>query len=157
MSSNPLKIQILEILAKHRTRWLKTKTVARELNMNTIEGINRVSVLLYRLRNQPYIARRNKSHDYQYRYIEDKSGHPTNILPLSKSATDKKAKGNTDKCNGFTFIEPLPETTEGYCELCESYKQIAFKAEKDGSIVFLCVKHGKAIDKKLCGYGGVFV
>ena len=153
---NITKPDVLFVLLKHAGKWVRPKTIARELNVNTTQGINRVSVLLYRLRNQPYIARRNKSHDYQYRYYEEIKVHPTNILPLSKTANDKKAIGKSDKFNVFSFIEPLPEVREGYCEVCESYNQIAFKAENEGSIVFLCEKHGKAIDKMLCGYGGAF-
>lgn len=154
---NPLKIKILEILAKHKNKWLKAKSIAREVNLNDKKGINKVSVLLYRLRHLPHIERRSNSHNYQYRYYEEIKAHPTNILPLSKTESDKKPIGDSrDKFNGFTFIESLPEVTGGYCELCEAYKGVAFKAEREGSIVLLCEKHGKAVDKRLCGYGGAF-
>lgn len=74
------------------------------------------------------------------------------IIPLRFCLPDKSWRGlklNDD-------VERLIQPEGGYCELCESYKEIAFKAEKEGSIVFLCEKHGNAIDKQLCGYGGVF-
>lgn len=151
---NPLKIKILETLAKHKNKWLKTKTIAKEVGINTPDGISRVSNVLYRLRRLPNIERKRNSHAYQYRYFEELKVHHTNIPPLSKMPHDKKAIGDSDKFNSFTFIEPLPEVTEGYCELCDKYTQISYKAQKDGCLFLLCERHAKAIDNALCGYGG---
>ena len=156
---NVTKLDILFALSKHAGKWIKPRTIAKELGLKTTEGINRISQILYRLRNDKHIERRNNSHDYSYRYIDEIGGYPPNIPPLSKIEGDKKtikAIGDSDKFNGFTFIESLDATEEGYCELCESHTQIAFKGEKGDSVVFLCLKHGKAIDKQLGGYGGVF-
>ena len=155
---NLIKIKILEVLAKHKNQWLKTKSIAKEVNLNDKKGINNVSVLLYRLRTLPYIERRSNSHNYQYRYIEDKvvisKEHPTNVLPNRVSKSDKKARGDRDRFNGFTFIELLPEVTGGVCEFCGEHTQISYKAEKDGCLFLLCERHGKAVEKGLCGYGG---
>ena len=154
---NTTKTDVLFVLSQYSGKWLKPRKIAKELGLSTTAGINRVSNILYRLRNQPYIARRNKTHDYKYCYIEDKNEYPSNILTLSKSASDKKAINNSDKIDVFTFVELLPQATQGYCELCDKYDLVAFKAERNGSLIFLCEKHGKAIDKKLCGYGGAFL
>ena len=154
--SNPIKIKILEVLEKHPNKWLKTKTIARELNLNTTEDINIVSVFLYRLRHLPYIERKRNSHAYQYRYYEEIKAHPTNILSFSERKRDKKAREKKDKFNGFTFVELLVEPRGGYCEICDKHTEITYKAEKNGCLFLLCEKHGKAIDKTLCGYGGLF-
>ena len=148
---NPLKIKILDVLAKHKNKWLKAKSIAKEVNLDTVEGINLISNILYRLRHMHYIERRSNSHAYEYRYYEEIKGHPTNILSLSKTESDKKAIRGSDN---FEFVELLPETTGGYCELCDKYTTISFKAEKGGCRVFLCENHGKVIDKELGGYGG---
>lgn len=157
---NPLKIKILELLAKRKNKWLKTKTIAKELNLSTTEGINRVSNILYRLRHAPHIERKSNSHDYSYRYIVvAEKVHPTSLNACSQPTPDKKARGDSssDMLKAFTFIEPLPEVREGYCGICEAYKkEVAFKAEKEGSIVLLCERHGKVVDKELGSYSGVF-
>ena len=150
---NPLKIKILEVLAKHKNKWLKMKSIAKELNLGTVEAINLISNILYRLRHIPYIELRSNSHAYQYRYFEEIKVHPTNILSLSKTKSDKKAIRGS---NNFKFIEFLPETRGGYCELCDKHTTISFKAEKDGCMLFLCEKHGEIINKQLGGYGGAF-
>lgn len=151
---NPLRIKILETLAKHKNRWLKTKTIAKELNLGTVDGINRISVLLYRLRNFPNIERRSNSHAYQYRYFEEIKRHPTNILPSAVSKAKSGGNAKRDNAN-FEFVERI-EPEERYCEICESYKQISFRAQREESVVFLCEKHGEAVDKHLFGYGGAF-
>ena len=154
---NPLKIKILATLTKHPNKWVRTKNVAKELGLSTKEGINKVSVLLYRLRRLPNIERRNNSHDYQYRYFEAIKHHPTPKNTLTKLENDKKARGDSDNFDNFTFVERLPQVTEGFCEFCGTYGKISFKAEKeDRHTVFLCGRHGKVVDKKLCGYGGVY-
>ena len=67
------KNDVLFVLSKHPNVWLKPKAVARELNVGATVGINKVSALLYRLRNNSGIERVKHSHAYQYRYVEKPS------------------------------------------------------------------------------------
>ena len=155
---NVTKRDVLLALSKHRSKWVKPKIIAKELKLDSSEGISRVSNILYRLRHAPRIERKRNSHAYQYQYSGEITVHPTLENACPKTTPNKKAAGGRggDVFTGFTFVAPLDATEEGYCELCESHTQITFKAEMDGCVVFLCQKHGKAIDKKLGGYGGMF-
>jgi len=149
---NISKIEVLNILSRNKNKWLPTRKVASLLNIVTSEGINRVSNILYRLRHYPMIERKRNSHSYQYRFCGNKMRHPTKIKRVTK--TKVKKSGVDD----YTFIEPLPESCEGFCEFCECFTEISFQTEKAGcSIVHLCKRHGEAANNDLCDYGTYFV
>lgn len=149
---NITKPDVLFLLSKRPGRWVKAKRIAKELGLNTTAGINRVSNILYRLRDLPYIERKSNSHAYKYRYIDVIGEHPTNVLPLSKSKSDKKGTGESE---GFTFIE-LIEPEEKVCEVCGVLCNVFYQAEKDNKRAFLCKECGERVNKELGGYGDVF-
>jgi len=153
----PLRIGIMNILAEHRNTWLKSREVAIKAGMNTPEGINNVSSVLYRLRHVKHIERRHDSTVSEYKYHEERKTeikrHPANVLPISKPQSVKKAGGK--KGNPIKFVVGI-EPREGYCEYCECSKPISYKAECENTVLFLCDKCGKAADKEVCGYGGCF-
>lgn len=153
---NIAKTDVLFVLSKRPGKWVKPKKIAKELNLNTTEGINRISNILYRSRHIPHIERKRNSRACQYRYCEEIKGHPTLENPYPKIEGDEKGIGDSDNFNGFSFVEPLVEMEEGYCELCDKFTQVSFKAQRDGCLILLCEAHGRAVDKMLCGYGGVF-
>lgn len=162
MRPYPLKVEILAILAQHKEKWLKSRTVAQKADMNTPDGINRVSNILYRLRKYPYIQKREGVFPLEYRYHEDEETqrtwekwHPTNIQPIKRENpfTDKKA-GNGEN-NHFEFVERI-ENEEGYCEVCGLHTTLSYRAEKEGCLVYLCKKHGDIVNTGLCGYAEVF-
>lgn len=93
MAIGVTKTDVVFVLSKHANKWLKAKSIARELNLNTKEGINRVSNILYRLRNENHIERRSMSHTYEYRYCEEIKGYPTKENAFSKIKRDEKAGG----------------------------------------------------------------
>ena len=160
---NITKRDVLLALSKH-TGWVKPRTIAKELGLSTTEGISRVSNILYRLRHAPRIERKRNSHAYQYRYGGEIAVYPTSEKAYLKTEGKEKAIRDRDSggdvFTGFTFIEPLngdgSSMEEGYCEVCGLHTQIAFRAEKDDCVVFLCQKHGKAVNEQLGGYGGMF-
>ena len=149
-----IKEDVLFILSKHPNKWLKAKSIAREMNLNTKEGTNRISNILYRLRNSSHIERKSCSHAYQYRYCEEINGYPTLENPFSK--IERCEKGIDGGYEGYTDVELLPELEEGYCELCGEFKEIRYRGEKDGHIVFLCEMHGREVDKFLFSGNGRF-
>ena len=145
MNPYPLRIEIMGILAQHRNKWLKARAVAKEAGLDTPDGINHVSNILYRLRHTPHIERKRNSPAYLYRYYEEIKVRPTTILPSPKTTPDKKAAGNSDDFNGFSFIESLDDATEGFCELCGVNKKLSYKAEKNNQWVFACKECGEKI------------
>lgn len=146
---NVTKRDVLLALSKHAGKWRKSRTIAKEVGLNTTEGINRISQILCRLRSDTHIERRKHSHDYSYRYIDEIGGHPPNIHPLSKIEDEKKAVGGRggDIFTGFSFIE-LIDVTEDFCELCGVKKKIFYKAERNNRWVFVCKQCGDRIKKK---------
>lgn len=153
MNPYPLRIKVIGILTQHRNKWLKTRTIAKEVGINTPGGISRVSNVLYRLRHLPNIERKSNSHAFQYRYYEEIKGHHTNILPSSKTQKTKKAKGERGKL--FKFVECV-EPKEGFCDQCESYEIVTYQAEREDTVLFLCEKCGRKADRQTGSYAGVF-
>ena len=145
------KRTVKSVLIEHAGSFLTAKEIEAALNLEGDKAMRKISGYLSRLRRDADITRRKNSIGYTYSFSKSavQNGY-------SKTHPDKKAIGDSDKFNGFTFVEPLVEPEEGFCEFCGEHTQISYKAEKGGCIMFLCEKHGKVIDKQLCGYGGVF-
>lgn len=140
------KRTVKSVLIEHAGSFLTVKEIQATLNLEGNKAMRKISGYLSRLRSDADVERKRNSIAFTYCF---KKSAVQNAY--SKTTPDKKARGGSDN---FEFVERLIESEEGYCELCDSYKEIAFKAEREGSIVFLCEKHGKAI-KMLCEYGGV--
>lgn len=149
---NITKTDVLSILKSNPGEFFTTRTIMNELHISEKDEMRQVSRALYRLyRKHPDVNREPNCATFKYRFVPETHKSP-NILPLSKSASDKKARGDSD---GFTFIETI-EPEENLCELCGLWCEVVYQAEKNGCRVFLCKKHGERVDKLLGGYGGAF-
>ncbi|MCK4347011.1 MAG: hypothetical protein KAW47_00195 [Thermoplasmatales archaeon] len=145
------KRTVKSALIEHPGEFLTVKEIESSLGLNGDKAMRKISGCLSRLRRDADVERHKKSRAFAYCFKKSALHNA-----YSEAPRGKKVRGDSAKFTGFTFVEPLVETGEGFCELCEAYTKIAFKAEMESSIVFLCEAHGRAVDKTLCGYGGVF-
>ena len=146
------KRTVKSALIEHPGEFLTVKEIESSLGLSGDEAMRKISGCLSRLRRDADVERHKKSRAFAYCFKKSALHNAYSEAPRG----NKKRKRDSDRFNGFTFVEPLVELEEGYCELCEAYTKIAFKAENEGSIIFLCKKHGERLDKALGGYGGVF-
>jgi len=141
---------VKSVLVEHAGSFLTVKEVEAMLNLEGNKAMRKISGYLSRLRRDADIER--KKNNIAFKYCFKKSAVHS---AYSEAPPCKKAIGDSrEMFNGFTFVEPLAEPTEAFCEFCNKITTVSYKAQKDGCLFLLCEQHAKAIDNSLYGYGG---
>ena len=160
MKINITKTNVKTILTSNPNTFFTTKEVAAALKLTDDAAVDRVSNILYRLRNTPSIERLRTSVVYKYRYVK-----PTKDVSLIEQPTTERKdnndvlmqlkQGRDSELDKYCYIGQLEEVEFGYCDRCES-EEIYWRAEVvSGGIEFLCNKCGELVKEYLEVNGGV--